>query len=99
MLYDADLRAASFDRALLTATDFVRADLRGCTMRFAVLEIVAIAGAILGSVDATGATGTIMAENAFWETDGQRVVVDPDQLIAALRAAGAGEISAIAPSI
>jgi uncharacterized protein YjbI with pentapeptide repeats len=99
MLYDADLRAASFDRALLTATDFVRADLRGCTMRFAVLEIVARAGAILGSGDATGATGTIMAENAFWETDGQRVVVDPDQLIAALRAAGAGEISAIAPSI
>jgi hypothetical protein len=40
-----------------------------------------------------------MAENAFWETDDQREVVDPDQLIAALRAAGAGEISAIAPSI
>ena len=66
-------------------------------MRSAVLEIATLADAVLGPIDATGATGSIMSHPAFWETDGQRQVLDAEQLITALQAAGAGEIIPIAP--
>jgi uncharacterized protein YjbI with pentapeptide repeats len=98
-LWDADLRGASLDRALLRGTYLSGADLRGCTIRFARLEKVTIRDAVLGPIDSTGATGSFMSADVFWETDGQRQVLDAEQLTAALREAGAGEITAIAPSI
>jgi uncharacterized protein YjbI with pentapeptide repeats len=96
---NADLRGASLDQATLIKTFLRNADLRGCTMRFAKLEDVRLPGAVFGPIDATGATGSFMSADVFWETDGQRQVLNAEQFIAALQAAGAEEITAIAPSI
>jgi uncharacterized protein YjbI with pentapeptide repeats len=96
-LSDADLRGASLDRATLIKTSLDRADLRGCSLRLAKLDRLGIPDAVLGSLDAAGATGTIMPATFIWESDGRRQELDTDQLIAALRDAGAGEITAFTP--
>lgn len=66
-------------------------------MRFAKLDRTSMKEAVLGGIDATGATGSIMAHPAFWETDGERQELDPDQIIAALLAAGASYIAGYKP--
>lgn len=93
-LNDADLRGASLDHAVLIKTFMHRAGLRGGSMRFAKLDRCWIEDAVLGPLYATGASGTIMPGTFIWEGDGQRQTLDTDQLIAALRAAGSGEITA-----
>lgn len=88
-LRDADLRGTNMDGA----------DLRGCTMRFATLDRCWFVSAVLGPTDATGASGTIGSGAVIWEADGQRRVLDVDQLLEILRAAGAGDITAFTPGI
>lgn len=93
----ADLSGASLDRAILTKAILFRADLRGCSMRDARFERLSLDKSVFGEIDATGASGSILVRSAFWETDGERQELDPEQFIAALQAAGAGEITAVAP--
>jgi uncharacterized protein YjbI with pentapeptide repeats len=88
-LVGADLRESVLDRAKLIKTFLRRADLRGCTMRGTELDRVSLVEVTLGSMNATGATGSIVAGTAKLEVNGTLSEVDDDEIVAWLRAAGA----------
>jgi len=96
-LRDANLRGASLDRAYLFKTIMSGADLRGCSLRYARLDWLFLDEAVLGDIDATGASGSIVVRNAFWESNGQRRKVGAWRLTSALEAAGARDIKAVSP--
>jgi uncharacterized protein YjbI with pentapeptide repeats len=97
---EADLRGVLFDGAILVKTDLDQADLRGCAFRHVVFDRTSLTGAHLGLVDATGASGTIVASSATLEgPQGTPVTrLDAEGVLAWLRAGGATGV-AIAPPV
>lgn len=93
----ANLVGASFDGALLRRTLFAKADLRSCALRRAQMDRTAFDEAIFGQVDATGASGTLVADRLTIETASGSSVVDAEALVAYLRAAGAAGLVVFDP--
>jgi uncharacterized protein YjbI with pentapeptide repeats len=87
--FEADLRGARFDRTTLTKTSFHLADLRGCSFQGARFDRTSFHDAILGNLDAAGASGTILPGPASIETPDGLHSANEDEVLAYLRAAGA----------
>lgn len=90
--WEADLRGANFDRTTLTKTSFARADLRGSSFRGARFDRTSLNDATLGDLDAGGASGTILPGPASIGTPDGLHGANEDEVLAYLRAAGAGRI-------
>jgi uncharacterized protein YjbI with pentapeptide repeats len=88
--FEADLRGARFDRATLTKTSFHLADLRGCSFQGARFDRTSFHDATFGELDAAGASGTILPGPATIETPDGLHSANQDEILAYLRAAGAG---------
>jgi uncharacterized protein YjbI with pentapeptide repeats len=70
-----------------------RADLRDSTLREATLDRVVVASAVLGPADATGASGSILTDQAVRDVEGRHETVDAEAVVAWLRDAGAAAVA------
>jgi uncharacterized protein YjbI with pentapeptide repeats len=81
------------DKVTMRRAVLRRADLRGSTLKDAMLDRTSLADAVLARIHAEGATGSIVRAAAVQDVDGELRPLEADSVAGWLRSVGAADVT------